>query len=141
METQVTDEKQYEQIVLEGIKIACIGELGSYALRNLQINSNRDFTGIVKDIISTRLLSREIGKKEEVVTFQEYATWWNHFKSSYFPQWLLNYFPVKYVTKSVTVKFIQFEGYPRLNVKGTEDSIAIFSIDTEESHGESNNGG
>lgn len=139
METQVTDEKQYEQIVLEGIKIACVEELGSYALRNLQINSNRDFTGIVKDIISTRLLSREIGKKEEVVTFQEYITWWNHFKSSYFPQWLLNYFPVKYVTKSVTVKFIQFEGYPRLNVAGTEEPIAIYKIDISDDVGVINN--
>lgn len=129
---KITDEKHYEQTVLEGIKIACVGELGSYALKHLQVTSHRDFTGMVQDIISTRLLSREIGKKEEVVKFQEYATWWNHFKSSYFPKWLLKYFPVKYATSSVTVTFTQFEAYPKLNVKGTEDGIAIFRIDTDE---------
>lgn len=48
-----------------------------------------------------------IDKKQTAIRFQEYASWWDHLKSCYLPRWLLNYFPIKYVTDSTAIRFTQ----------------------------------
>jgi len=62
---------------------------------------------ITQDLVF-QLSQKVLGKKmsEETMTYTVvfFATWWEHFKSTYFPEFLLKRFPVKLKTKEVERK-------------------------------------
>jgi len=58
--------------------------------------SNRPF---IQAFVTRRVVTNHVGVK----TYVHPSTWWQHFKQSFYPEWLLDIFPVK--TKTVEFSF------------------------------------
>ena len=70
--------------------------------------------------IQAYVLAEEVDcrRKDVAFSFKFPATWWQHFKQSLFPRWLLGWFPVKYKdnTAKKRVIFRRLATYPKANI-------------------------
>lgn len=62
----------------------------------------------------TGVLGEEVDKQDLDIYFYYPATWWEHFKKTYFKGWLLEKFPVKMATEKKIAHFKKYATYPEL---------------------------
>jgi len=116
-----------ETFLLERINVVVKKFLSGHALQSIRLERRN----LVDDIIlrlSTELLGEVTGVTEKgievafekEVSIKRFASWWDHFKQSNFPEFLIRWFPVRYDTKSQTVHGSRYvhvkllEMYPKL---------------------------
>lgn len=56
------------------------------------------------NMLQRTLTARVVAEKQTPYGFDYPASWWQHFKQTYFPKWLLERFPVRNFRKTVSVE-------------------------------------
>jgi hypothetical protein len=98
-------ELRYDRIILDIIQQTLKFHLDKYDIHNLTTHIyddpmlNAKIVQIVRRIASEKLEEIEI---EATVTVDYPATWWQHFKHRWYPEWLQKRFPVRYISKTET---------------------------------------
>lgn len=79
--------------------------------------------------ISTQLLATKLADDTYTAYFyyKTPSTWFQMFKKSHYPKWLLNKYPVKYTNHKSrrTIKFTRYETYPMANIAVPKDQRTI----------------
>lgn len=110
------DEPIIKEQVLEAIRLS--GQMGiSYELLSqMRINSNYDeVCRYVNLLIEIELYGEKKTDYKEVV-FKSPATWFDHFKQTYFKGTLRHWFPVKYKSHRISYTFDHYAIFPDLNI-------------------------
>jgi hypothetical protein len=102
------DKYKLKEIILEKDTKFCIQEkLAKYELKNISVDAKK-YEERMWDTLIYRLSAYIYDRKikygcKDNIKFP--ATCWEHFKGSFFPKWLLKYYPIKYteVTTSVNI--------------------------------------
>ncbi len=79
-----------DKLILTKIRSAIGISLSKEQLRDAQLSSNLDF---VTEALQIQLRWTTLGR---ITTTKYPSTWWQFFKETYFPKWLLEKFPVNY---------------------------------------------
>ena len=111
------DYVQYKELVLEKIKFGLSRHISKAQLMDMKIERTEGF--ICDDIVFAirGYLSGEKLREEKRNWKIKYpSSWWQMFKEQYFPQWLINKFPIKYIIKRRRVTFKVYELYPQFPV-------------------------
>lgn len=116
MDPVFSDDKDQviKQYILKRLAVRRDFVLGGHALHGLTVEKYTD--ELVNQIIySVRTMIPAEDTKEETHTVcVNYPDgWWNAFKYQYFPTWLVERYPIKYITKKETVKFTAYNLYPK----------------------------
>ena len=86
-------------------------------IEQLTLYIEDDYRKFFVDEIAIRITREFFGdkvEKEISLDFEYPATWWQHFKRSHFPKWLLKKFPVKKKTISKSKSLRRTFEYPEL---------------------------
>lgn len=78
--------------------------------------------------ISFFLLSRKV-RTETVGYIEHYDTWWDHFKGTWFPVWLLERFPAKTRSEAITIN--HYHICPHLEAESHRKHVEFLSYVTE----------
>jgi hypothetical protein len=84
-----------------------LSEEQRYQIRYRRYDLERIKSYSLKFDPDNRYVYMEFGKfitEEKTISFKTPKTWWQHFKESCFPKWLLRRFPVKYIEKKYFVE-------------------------------------
>jgi hypothetical protein len=93
-----------ERLILERIKFEYATEMPPYVITNLTVEQIVDFeTRAVRTFFRTFLPGREV-RKETVKSVIVYASWWQQFKKTYFPEILKRLFPVMFHEEPVVIR-------------------------------------
>ncbi len=111
-----------DSIILEKLEVMAQQFIDMVTLRSsLEIESFQDYA-LQRLCFRIRgyVLAEEVDKRSMIVKFRIDipATWWQHFKQSLFPQWLLNRTPVKHYTieRNKKVTFRRLATYPKASL-------------------------
>lgn len=83
----------------------CIRTSCRFNVDNIEIHQfkvpplERSFNDEVYYEINAYFLKKQLGN----YVVKRHETWWDHFKETYFPVWLLQRFPVKYTEEKLTI--------------------------------------
>jgi len=89
-------------------------------LRKVKVHESRDF---MRDEILVSMMVDVAGRKERVTKIRCPRTWWQHFKKTFFPAWVLETFPVTYDTYEV----VTWRVCPHLDVKESQSHYKFLS--------------
>lgn len=119
------------EIILEKVKFGMQGVLIGEALRGLAIYQRDDF--IADELVYALkgwMLGESVEKREMQVTFFNPATWWQMFKASYFPDFLVRKFPIREKVVEKKVHFEKWACYPKLPGVFKEGTRTIKFVDS-----------
>jgi len=93
-----------ERLILERIKFEYANEIPPDVLTNLTVEQIVNLeTKAVRTFFRTFIPGREV-RKETVKSVIVYPSWWQHFKKTYFPEFLKRFFPVRVHREPVVIK-------------------------------------
>lgn len=110
----VDDDFIEREFILKRISTQKSFTLNGSALHSLTIEKRNDEL-LNRIIYSIRALipAEDMKEAEHVVCVKCPDGWWNAFKEQYFPIWLVEHYPIKYVTKKERVTFTAYNLYPK----------------------------
>lgn len=110
--TTLKDKESY--VVLERLRMYASKHVTGQMLKTMTLSTRLGiFDELVTELVA-EVLAEEVDNRSKEVSFEVPATWWDHFKRDYFPDWLLYKFPIKQKTLSKTVTFRRLATYPKL---------------------------
>jgi hypothetical protein len=118
----MAESPEFERLLLNKIELNFNYKLEGHYLQDAEL---RQFYDYLSDSIVFRFRAFLYGQEktiEKVVLFP--TSWFQMFKQMYFPQWLIQYFPVK--TKSFPQITNITKVCPHLNVKSERPHIEFF---------------
>lgn len=84
------------------------------------VNFHRDLIGNERIRFFAEIVGEKLVKNFEY-EFKKPATWFQHFKESYFPNFLLKKFPVKYTSEIQKIDFTQYRIFPEMEFPHRDD--------------------
>lgn len=110
----VDDDFIEREFILKRISTQKNFPLNGSALHSLTIEKRNDEL-LNRIIYSIRALipAEDMKEAKHVVCVKYPDGWWNAFKEQYFPIWLVERYPIKYVTKKERVTFTAYNLYPK----------------------------
>ena len=104
---------EMQMLSLEKLKIGLRIALSEALLRDVRVEQWQDYSmRQIITMVEAYLWSNTIHTERE--TYQHTASWWQGFKASFFPPWLLRRFPVRMTSVTCETKFIHV--CPHLNI-------------------------
>ena len=105
----VNNVSQSGEVVLELMRQVVATQLDDYPFmkQSLEVVIRDSFERMGKQLLAfTNLPVEPLKEVSDVATFKTPKTWFDHFKATYFPWWLLRRFPIQwqYVSQTVTIK-------------------------------------
>ena len=96
---------------LEKFKFAVVERLSPEWVRDIRAYEHTDFmTDQLVVELRSFVWSEDVGKEQ----FKYPADWWQAFKARWFPQWMLNKWPIKYTRVTLDVKATYPNFHPSL---------------------------
>lgn len=118
-----------KELILEKIKLGCSNQLHKLLIEDMKLDEYYDvLSQSVIQCFTTWVWAEEIENRKKTVNFDVPASWFQHFKQQFFPNFLLKHFPVKKTRLEATVRFRRLACYPQLPLvlKGTQGHIRYF---------------
>jgi len=107
-------EPLFDELVFDIVKMEYGVAFDGYALEKLRYDKNYDYiTNQLQYKLTTFIPAEDMKHETHVVSVDYPKTWWDAFKLAYFPQWLLNRYPVDFTTKEESVTFTAYNLYPK----------------------------
>lgn len=118
-----------DRVVLEKFNVTARKIFAGHALASMRLSRwHEERVDRTVFELSTELMSEVTGvtkrgirvQFEKDVTHKKFASWWSHFRHTFFPKWLLRRFPPKYSYSTETVYDARYvhvrllEKYPKL---------------------------
>lgn len=105
----------FETITLQRIRFAMDHRLHGETLRPDHFEQTvHEFAHEV--VIRTNFIVFGQQGPDETISFEiRYpATWWQHFRQRWFPQWIIRHWPLKFKVESQTVQLSKYVFYPKV---------------------------
>jgi len=116
--------EQYNQIVFEELKVGAsrAADVGAFVSDRTEMRTSNNVPGLHGMLVEmyTSILSRKLVSDtyQTSKTIEVPATWSQHLKEAYAPQWILKRYPIKKrdIVVELSVQFTRYATYPKADV-------------------------
>ncbi len=110
-----TEARDFERVTLEKLRIGLRQYMSPEVMAELSIDASSDLiAGQMVTALRGFVWSNQIHVERQTTAVP--ATWWDHFKDTFFPDWLRRRMPIRTQTITTETKFIHT--CPHLNISG-----------------------
>ena len=107
--------------------------VGTFAKNNFTVSRNPEHlsardVGTVQYTVRTLFLGKSVCTDTYTVVKEYPATWWQHFKDTYFPDWLLARYPVKFLSDATKIQFEQKVWFPEADAPHLERGRNFYTV-------------
>ena len=128
-----------EKRTLEMLKVGVYRAVNRELLDDAQFVGRTADTSFMADYVGNTMavqlrayvLAEKVHDDFRVLKFDSPASWWQHFKLTYFPRWLLRRRPVRFTTTEKTVHLEAYHGYPDARIALPDEKFGqrvVFAI-------------
>jgi len=103
-----------EKILLHKIKCVALAHLSREVVEDMKL----DLKGAVSEMLVMQLIAKiyteDVETIPEIARISYPANWWEHFRQTYLPAWILSRWPIKQRTIVRRADVTKFAAYPKL---------------------------
>lgn len=100
------------EIALTSLNSTACQVLSGHTLASLDLMIIPDIVGNLVFQLKAQVLAEQLEDRKRTVTFFYPKSWWQRLKQEYFPEWLMEIFPLVFVEWKRTVFFERYATYP-----------------------------
>ena len=108
------DESSCSTLIFDIVKLESAIAFDGFTMEKLTLDEYHDVVrNQLRYKLRTLVPAENMKRETHTVSVSHPKTWWDAFKVAYFPQWLVDRYPVDFVTKEDTVTFTAYNLYPK----------------------------